>query len=122
MEGDDQAGYAGEHDQVDTHLPQKFLMTSLIAIGGAAAQLSQPQQSAFQGYSPSSVGTGALAQGFNQLGQSYAQQGLSIPDTLVIRPGYQMVVSPDKDLPLTPYIDRRFPLDEQPYHCSPDTD
>lgn len=107
MEGADQAGYAGLHDQVNTHFWNKFGSALLISIAGTGAQLAQPQQSAFSGYSPGSMATGQLTQQFSQLGQEYAKQGLSIPNTLTIRPGYQLVVMANKDIHLPPYVDAR---------------
>ena len=107
MEGADQGGYAGFHDQVDTHFWSKFAAATIISIAGAAAQVAQPQQSAFSGYSPSSVASGQLTQGYSQLGQEYARAGLSIPNTIEIRPGYQFVIMCAKDVRLPPYVDRR---------------
>ncbi len=96
----DQAGMAGLKDIVRTHFWEKFWATAIISIAGAGAQLAQPQQSAFSGYSPSSVATGQLTQGFSQLGQSYAQRGLSIPNTIELRPGLQLVIKPNHDITL----------------------
>jgi type IV secretion system protein TrbI len=107
MEGADQGGYAGFKDLVDTHFWDKFLSATIISIAGAAAQLSQPQQSTFSGYSPTSVGAGAMTQGYSNLGQKYAEAGLAIPNTLEIRPGYSFVIMCAKDVRLPPYIDRR---------------
>lgn len=107
MEGADQSGSAGLHDIVRTHFWEKFLSQTLISFGGAAAQLAQPQQSAFSGYSPSSVAAGSLTQGYSQLGQEYARAGLSIPNTLEIRPGYEFTIMVNKDLTLPQYIDHR---------------
>lgn len=107
MEGADQGGHAGFHDQVDTHFWDKFLSATIISIAGAAAQVAQPQQSAFSGYSPSSVASGQLTQGYSQLGQEYARAGLSIPNTLSIRPGYRFTLMVNRDVHLPPYVDRR---------------
>jgi type IV secretion system protein TrbI len=107
MEGADQGGYAGFKDLVDTHFWDKFLSATIISIAGAAAQLAQPQQSTFSGYSPTSVGAGAMTQGYSNLGQKYAEAGLSIPNTLEIRPGYSFVIMCAKDVHLPPYVDRR---------------
>ena len=43
MEGADQGGYAGFHDQVNTHFWSKIGNALLISIAGAGVQLSQPQ-------------------------------------------------------------------------------
>lgn len=108
-EGADQAGYAGEHDLVDTHFWDKFMSAAVISFAGAGAALAQPQQSAFSGYSPASVATGQLTQQFSQLGQEYARAGLSVPNTLTIRPGYRLMVLIRKDVHLPPYVDQRSP-------------
>jgi type IV secretion system protein VirB10 len=107
MEGADQGGYAGFHDQVNTHFWDKFLSATVISIAGATAQLSQPQQSALSGYSPTSVGAGAMTQGYSNLGQKYAEAGLSIPNTLEVRPGYVFMLMVAKDVHLPVYHDRR---------------
>jgi type IV secretory pathway VirB10-like protein len=39
--------------------------------------------------------------------QEYARSGLSIPNTLRIRNGYNFVVQVTKDMVLRPYVDRR---------------
>jgi type IV secretory pathway VirB10-like protein len=80
----------------------------VISIAGAAAQLSQPQQSAFQGYSPSSVAAASMTQGYAQLGQEYARAGLSIPNTLEIRPGYRFTIMVHNDWRLPVYVDSLF--------------
>jgi type IV secretion system protein TrbI len=107
QEGADQAGYAGFKDQVNTHFWDKFGSALMISIAGAGAQLAQPQQSAFSTYNPGSVATGALTQQMSQLGQAYAQRGLSIPNTIQIRPGYVFTVKLNRDLPLPSYVDQR---------------
>ena len=48
-----------------------------------------------------------MTQGFQQLGQSIAQRGLSIPDTIELRAGLPLIVKPNHDIPLPPYIDAR---------------
>ena len=40
-------------------------------------------------------------------GRSNARSGLSIPNTLTVRPGYAFVVQVTKDMVLRPYVDRR---------------
>jgi type IV secretion system protein VirB10 len=107
MEGADQGGYAGFKDRVDTHFWDKFAAATIISIAGAAAQIAQPQQSAFSGYSPTSVASGQLTQGYSQLGQEYARAGLSIPNTIEIRPGYTFTLMVAKDVHLPVYADRR---------------
>jgi len=107
MEGADQGGYAGFHDQVNTHFWAKFGNALLISIAGAGIQLSQPQATDGQNYSPTSIGSASLGQQFGQLGQEYARAGMAIPNTLEIRPGYRFVLMAAKDIHLAPYVDRR---------------
>jgi type IV secretion system protein VirB10 len=70
-------------------------------------QLSQPQAVNGQNYSSQQIAAAALGQQFGELGQEYARAGLSIPNTLEIRPGYRFVVMVNKDMHLRPYIDLR---------------
>jgi type IV secretion system protein VirB10 len=107
MEGADAAGAPGAHDIVNTHFWDKFLSATIISVSGAAAQLAQPQQSAYSGYNPASVAAGSLTQQYSQLGTNIAQAGLSVPNTLTIRPGYLINVMINKDLHLPPYVDQR---------------
>lgn len=107
FEGADQSGKAGEHDLVDKHWGEKFLMTTIIAIGGAAAQLSQPQQSPFSGYSPTSTASASLTQQYSQLGNEVARAGMNVPDSIVIRAGYPFVIMVSKDIHLPVYVDHR---------------
>jgi type IV secretion system protein TrbI len=107
MEGADQGGYAGFKDLVDKHWWDKFAAATIISIAGAGAQLAQPQQSAFSAYSPASVASGQLTQGYSQLGQEYARAGLAIPNTIEIRPGYVFTLMVNKDVHLPVYIDHR---------------
>jgi type IV secretion system protein VirB10 len=107
MEGADQGGYAGSHDLVNTHFWSKIGNALLISIAGAGVQLSQPQAVNGQNYNSQQIAAAALGQQFGELGQEYARAGLSIPNTLEIRPGYRFVVMVNKDMHLRPYVDRR---------------
>ncbi len=107
MEGADQGGYAGFHDRVNTHFWSKIGNALLISIAGAGVQLSQPQAVNGQNYNSQQIAAAALGQQFGELGQEYARAGLSIPNTLEIRPGYRFVVMVNKDMHLRPYVDRR---------------
>nr|WP_283949917.1 TrbI/VirB10 family protein [Limobrevibacterium gyesilva] len=107
MEGADQGGYAGFHDQVNTHFWSKIGNALLISIAGAGVQLSQPQPPVNGYYSAQQIAAASLGQQFGQLGQEYARAGLSVPNTLEIRPGYRFVVMVHKDMHLRPYIDLR---------------
>ncbi len=107
MEGADRGGSAGFHDLVDTHFWSKLGNALLISVASAGVQLSQPQAPVNGYYSSQQIAAAALGQQFGELGQEYARAGLSIPNTLEIRPGYRFVVMVNKDMHLTPYIDRR---------------
>jgi type IV secretory pathway VirB10-like protein len=107
MEGADPGGYAGYHDRVNTHFWSKIGNALLISIAGAGVHLSQPQAVNGQNYNSQQIAAAALGQQFGELGQEYARAGLSIPNTLEIRPGYRFVVMVNKDMHLRPYIDHR---------------
>ena len=113
MEGADQAGKAGFHDRVNTHLWSKIGNALLISVAGAGVQLSQPQAVNGQNYNSPQIAAAALGQQFGELGAEYARAGLAIPNTLEIRPGYRFVVMVNKDMHLRPYVDRRT-ADEHP--------
>ena len=106
MSAADQGGYAGLHDQVNRHLWEKFGNAVILAGGAAAVQLSQGGQNS-NGYNSQQIIAGSLGQQFGELGQEYARSGLSIPNTLEIRPGYKFVIQITKDMVLRPYVDRR---------------
>jgi type IV secretory pathway VirB10-like protein len=107
MPAADQAGFAGLHDQVETHLWEKFGNALILAIGGAGIQLSQGTGQNTNGYNAQQIGAAAIGQQFGELGEEYARSGLSIPNTLRIRNGYNFVVQVTKDMVLRPYVDRR---------------
>jgi len=107
MPAADQAGYAGLHDQVDRHMWEKFGNALILALGSAGIQLSQGTGQSSNGYNAQQIGAAAIGQQFGELGQEYARSGLSIPNTLTIRPGYAFVVQVTKDMVLRPYVDRR---------------
>jgi type IV secretion system protein TrbI len=103
MPGADEGGYAGFHDQVNTHLWAKLGNALLISIAAAGVQLSQPQAVNGQNYNSQQIAAGALGQQFGELGREYARAGLAIPNTLEIRPGYRFVVMVNKDIVLRPW-------------------
>jgi len=107
MEAADRGGYSGFHDRVDTHFWSKIGNALLISVAGAGVQLSQPQAVNGQNYNSQQIAAAALGQQFGALGQEYARAGLSIPNTLEIRPGYRFVVMVNKDMHLRPYADQR---------------
>ena len=107
MPAADQAGFAGLHDQVDTHLWEKFSNAVLLAGASAGIQISQGTGQNTNGYSAQQIGAAAIGQQFGELGQEYARAGMAIPNTLRIRNGYGFVVQITKDVVLRPYVDRR---------------
>jgi type IV secretion system protein VirB10 len=107
MPAADQAGFAGLHDQVDTHLWEKFGNALILAIGSAGIQISQGTGQTANGYNAQQIGAAALGQQFGELGQEYARSGLAIPNTLKISNGYNFVIEVTKDMVLRPYVDRR---------------
>ena len=107
MPAADQGGFAGLHDQVDTHLWEKFGNALILAIGSAGIQISQGNGQNSQGYSSTQIGAAAIGQQFGELGQEFARSGLTIPNTIKIRNGYNFAVQVTKDMVLRPYVDRR---------------
>ena len=107
MPAADQSGFAGLHDKVDTHLWEKFGNALILAVGSAGIQLSQGTGQSTNGYNSQQIGAAAIGQQFGELGEEFARSGLSIPNTLTIRPGYNFVVQVTKDMVLRPYVDRR---------------
>ena len=119
MEGADQGGYAGFHDQVNTHFWSKIGDALLISIAGAGVQLSQSTGQTTNGYNSQQIAAAALGQQFGELGQEYARAGLAIPNTLEIRPGYWFVVMVNKDMHLRPYVDHRTMAGTSPISLGP---
>lgn len=98
MPGSDQSGYAGFSDITENHLGKIFLNGLLISAFSAGIQLSQPQQSAFSGYSSQSVVGGAIGQQLGQIGMEFARRGMDIPPTQKIRNGYAFTILVTKDI------------------------
>ena len=119
MEGADQGGHAGFHDLVNTHFWSKIGNALLISIAGAGVQLSQPKPPVNGYYNSQQIAAAALGQQFGELGQEYARAGLSIPNTLEIRPGYRFVVMVNKDMHLRPYVDQRTVISGTPVNIGP---
>lgn len=110
MEGADQTGYAGAHDIVNTHFWDKFWAVALVSLAGAAAQISQPQSNNYYGgYDPAQVASAQMTLGFMQLARLYAEKGLSIPNTIEIRPGWKGSIMVQHDIHLPTYYDQRIP-------------
>ena len=71
-------------------------------------QLSQGTgRNGHERYNSQQIAAASLGQQFGELGQEYARAGLSIPNTLEVRPGYRFVVMVNKDMHLRPYVDAR---------------
>jgi type IV secretory pathway VirB10-like protein len=107
MEGADEGGYAGFNDLVDRHFWEKFGNAMLISIAGAGVQLLQPQAVNGQNFNSTQLVAGSMGQQFSELGQEYARAGMTVPNTLEIRPGYRFVVMVNKDIHLPPFEDYR---------------
>jgi type IV secretory pathway VirB10-like protein len=106
MPGSDQSGYAGFSDITENHLGKIFLNGLLISAFSAGIQLSQPQQSAFSGYSSQSVVGGAIGQQLGQIGMEFARRGMDIPPTQKIRNGYAFTILVTKDIAFDhPWVD-----------------
>ena len=64
--------------------------------------------SPYGGYSAQQTAAASVAQQVGQVAQESARTGLSIPNTVIIRPGYEFTVQLTKDVILPgPYMDRR---------------
>jgi type IV secretion system protein VirB10 len=101
MESADNSGSAGQEDQVNRHLIQKFGSALIAGMFGAAIQLSVPHN-AVNGYDSTQIIAASLGQQMGQLGQQIALQNLSIPNTLTIRAGYRGTMITDKDIHISP--------------------
>ena len=107
MPAADQAGFAGLHDQVDTHLWEKFGNAMILAIGSAGIQLSQSTGQSTNGYNAQQIGAAAIGQQFGELGRNMPGPGSQSRTLPRIRNGYNFVVQVAKDMVLRPYMDRR---------------
>ncbi len=104
MSGVDGLGEAGFSQITDNHYMRIFGSAFLISLLGAAAELSQPQQSsALANPGAMQTGTGAIAQEMNSVGGDMLQKNLDIAPTLKIRPGYLFNVLVSKTMILPPY-------------------
>ena len=105
MEGTDEQGQAGFADQVDNHYMRIFGSAILMSLLGAAAELSQPQNSSML-TTPTAmqVGTAAMAQQLDTVGTNLLNKNLNIQPTINIRPGYAFDVLVNRTMILPPYI------------------
>lgn len=107
MVGADAAGASGLSDKVDTHLPvlaRAIGLSTLISIGGAAAQNSLARSSDNLVLQD---GAGGVAAQASQTGQRLVERDLQRSPTLRIRPGHPVRVMVDKDLILPPEVEAR---------------
>ena len=104
MSGVDGLGEAGFSQITDNHYMKIFGSAFLISLLGAAAELSQPQQSsALANPGAMQTGTGAISQEMDSVGGDMLQKNLNIAPTLKIRPGYLFNVLVSKTMILPPY-------------------
>lgn len=109
MPGDDSAGFAGFHDQVNNHYVRLFgsalLMSGVVA--GITYSQNPTQTGAFgQPAQPTagSVMSAALGQELGQVTSQMIAKNLNIAPSLTIRPGYEFNVIVVKDMTFTkPY-------------------
>lgn len=100
MPGADQAGYAGFDGDVDNHYVRIFGSAIMMTVISAAAQLSQPQQSASTNTAPSAGQTisAALGQQLGQVGTAMTQRNLQIQPTIKQAPGYRFNIMVTRDI------------------------
>jgi type IV secretion system protein VirB10 len=98
MTGADATGAAGLADQVDAHLPNLMRavgLSTLISIGGAAAQNSLARSSDNLILQDAAGGVSATA---SQTGQRLVERDLQRAPTLRVRPGWPLKIIVDKDI------------------------
>lgn len=102
MTGADTAGASGLADQVDAHVPvlaRAVGLSTLISIGGAAAQNSLARGSDNLVLQD---GAGGLAASASETGQRIVERDLQRAPTLRVRPGWPLRLIVDKDLVFLP--------------------
>lgn len=98
MSGADATGAVGLADQVDDHLPKlarAIGLSTLISIGGAAAQNSLARGSDNLVLQDAASGVAATS---SQTGQRIVERDLQRAPTLRVRPGWPLKIIVDKDL------------------------
>lgn len=103
MPGTDIGGYSGFSDKVNRHFWPTFRDALFMTVISAGAQLSQPQSTNGENYSPSQIAAAALGQQFSQVGMELVSRNMDRQPTLEIRPGYQFNVMLNKDVILPPW-------------------
>lgn len=97
----DTQGYAGLEDRTDRRWGERLrtaVLTTLLAVGGAAAEADD------EGRIARAIREGATG-GVDALGRGLVERGLSIPPRLTIRPGFAFRIILTEDLVLQPYGD-----------------
>jgi type IV secretion system protein VirB10 len=100
MPGADSAGFAGLHDQVNTHFWKKFGSALMLSAITAGVQLSQTGGQTTNGTDAQQTIAASLGQQFGQLGMETARRNLQIQPTIEIRPGLRFTVMVTKDMNL----------------------
>jgi type IV secretion system protein VirB10 len=98
MPGADSAGFAGLHDQVNTHFWKKFGSALMLSAITAGVQLSQTGGQTTNGTDAQQTIAASLGQQFGQLGMETARRNLQIQPTIEIRPGLRFTVLITKDI------------------------
>jgi len=105
MAGVNAQGEAGFYDQVDNHYLRVFGSAALISLFGAAAQMSQPQNSSmFTTPDMSQQATAQFATQMNTAAANILNKNLQIAPTLNIRPGYMFNAMVNKTVILEPWL------------------
>ena len=93
-------GQLGLSHSVDNHLDRLFGGAALLSAISAGIQLSQPQQSASFGSSPSMGQTmaGALGQNLGQVSTEFFRRQMEVKPTIVIPNGDHFTVTVNKDM------------------------
>jgi type IV secretion system protein VirB10 len=102
MPGNDTAGYAGFHDQVNNHYMRIFGNAMLLSLVGAGYQISQPQLQG-QTLTNQDIIASQVGQNLNQVSGEMIRRNMQIQPTLEIRPGYKFVIMVNKDMILEPF-------------------
>jgi type IV secretion system protein VirB10 len=100
MPGADSAGFAGLHDQVNTHFWKKFGSALMLSAITAGVQLSQTGGQNTGGTDAQQTIAASLGQQFAQLGMETARRNLQIQPTIEIRPGLRFTVMVTQDMAL----------------------
>lgn len=105
----DARGYGGLAGHLDTHAGQILRNTILVSLLGAGLQLSQPQQSATVGGSPSAGQTiaGSVGQSLGQTAQQLIQKTSSLPNNIRIPEKYEFNIIVNRDMDLVKDYDRK---------------